>query len=734
MPAGLKLQSNPIALLFFSSVVLLSACSRDNPLSVPGKYIEEPKAYCIDNGPYSEYTLLDSIEVSNVISSMPENYPLGYDGVTLNLESSFLIDNSKITPIQISDYKAIPVVDDGVIVVGEEETVDTLVVLNKVIDSDVLAEMSDEEIASFAEYEPQVSNLSIIVSYQQGKEELTQTIDDEVSSITAGLAFTKNYVSTKVNATIKVPRSFKDCRNPLTAKEVESKDFKEDDRYKEISVTQEFNIEIERNNLSSFTENELTSLASLSENDKFGRVLAMNDEFLIIGSANEDSSGRGIFSAADFLDSYNHNEDMQDSGAVYVFEKGGINTWNFHSFIKASNSESGDQFGADVALNNENKLIISAPGEDSNSSGVYLSSYVEANNAKVNNMAASSGAVYVFEFNEVEGAWFETHYIKPQANQISDGNYNKGFGSQLAVYGNTILISAPLEDSDNGSFSDSTYPDSGAVYVYKYSTDHGGLAYVRPLKAFNPSKNDKFGSAIAISDKFIVVGAPFEDNDTITVYNGVNDLDAKTITRLNNNNRVDSGAVYVFDYSQSSDVISLNAFLKSSNSDSRDYFGGSVAISGSNLLVGSIGEDGSGKGLNRDKDKNDLTDSGAVYLFKHDQLGSSWAEKTYIKANDTQANASFGKFLAMERDNIFISAPLYNSENHINAGKTYYYTFEDGELVQDIAFQRVGMSDELRIGSELAIFGRNFAIGASGYINKETGTDQPFVGKVFTYE
>jgi hypothetical protein len=64
-------------------------------------------------------------------------------------------------------------------------------------------------------------------------------------------------------------------------------------------------------------------------------------------------------------------------------------TWSQKAYLKASNSEAGDAFGASVALSGDgNTLAIGATGEDSNATGV--------NGAQSNNGEPDSGAAYLY--------------------------------------------------------------------------------------------------------------------------------------------------------------------------------------------------------------------------------------------------------------------------------------------------------------------------------------------------
>jgi hypothetical protein len=730
MPAGLTFQLKIITTLSLVTL-LLSACSRDNPLSIPAEYIETPESFCLKGGPYADFTLLESIDITNTIDSVPISYPIEFNNSLIELNASFLRSHSDITPKIITDSVINP----------DDETENVLIVTQKVLKTEFDEYLTNEDdISSIIDYSPEVLSLSVSVDYPKDGSQVRDEINEDRLFVTSDLDYGKNTIVIKVAANVKVPRTFIDCETPLTAEEIDSTSFEEDDRYKFIIIIQSFPVDIIRNELKDFETSELTSIVSSSENDQFGRVLSIDDNFLVIGVPNEDTLAPGVVSSDKFTTNdpdelFIQNEDSVNSGAVYIFQKSDFNTWSFHSFIKSSNSESGDLFGSAVSLYGDT-LVISAPGEDSIASGINLSFENETENLKSNNLASSSGAVYLFEYDKTSNSWFEKYYIKPEANVISDGDYNKGFGSQLALYKNKLLISAPLEDSVDGVSNNSDYPDSGAVYTYTNALNN--WTYSGVLKALNPGTNDKFGSAISLDDNFIAVSSPFEDRgpdfDNIFITNKIPDIESEKLAIFENNAREDSGSVYIFNHSLESALFSLSTHIKPSNSDQFDFFGSSLEIRGGNLFVGAIGEDSSGKGLNRDMNRNDLTDSGAVYMFNYSEENNIWVEGAYIKANDSQAGASFGKYLVVDGDNLFISSPLFDSSTDINAGKAYFYNLSDSSIVQELLFQDIGTSSEMRFGSQMTIHGGNIVIGASGFIKNETGLSYTSVGTVFTYE
>ncbi|MCW9036977.1 MAG: FG-GAP repeat protein, partial [Altibacter sp.] len=89
-------------------------------------------------------------------------------------------------------------------------------------------------------------------------------------------------------------------------------------------------------------------------------------------------------------------------------------------------------------------------------------------------------------------------------------------------------------------------------------------------------------------------------------------------------------------------------YIKASNTDISDTFGGYVALSGDGLTlaVGAVGEDSNATGINGDESNNDAGNSGAVYVYV--KSGGVWAQQAYIKASNAEAIDIFGRSLALD--------------------------------------------------------------------------------------
>jgi hypothetical protein len=213
------------------------------------------------------------------------------------------------------------------------------------------------------------------------------------------------------------------------------------------------------------------------------------------------------------------NMDAQHSGAAFVYTRTGT-TWTRHAYIKASNTDELDFFGASVALSGDT-LVIGAVGEDSSATG--------ADGDQSDDSVSNAGAVYVFTRSGSE--WTQQAYLKASASG------SKTFGTTVSLATDWLAVGATSEDSDavgvNGDESSNDAANSGAVYLLRRSgSAWSQVAYV---KASNTGSADLFGAAVVITNDQLVVAAPFEDSDA----QGFDGTQAS-------NAALESGAFYIF--------------------------------------------------------------------------------------------------------------------------------------------------------------------------------------------
>ena len=219
--------------------------------------------------------------------------------------------------------------------------------------------------------------------------------------------------------------------------------------------------------------------------DLFGSSVALHGTTLVVGAPWEDSAATA--SDGDQLD-----DSAKDSGAAYVFERTATG-WRQTAYLKAANAEAGDEFGWSVAIHGST-IAIGARGESSAATGV--------DGAADDNAAGDSGAVYVFER---DGSGFrQSAYLK-----ASNTRADAAFGSTLALDGDTLAIGASTMQARAG------LSDSGAAYVFERNA--GSWRETAYLIASMPTKEAYYGEALAIHGDALLVGALGEAHSGFTL-------------------------------------------------------------------------------------------------------------------------------------------------------------------------------------------------------------------------
>ncbi|MBK8434277.1 MAG: FG-GAP repeat protein, partial [Chloroflexi bacterium] len=128
--------------------------------------------------------------------------------------------------------------------------------------------------------------------------------------------------------------------------------------------------------------------------DKFGRVVAISGDTIVVGAWEEGSNATGV-------NGDQTNNLAARAGAAYSFSRtGGV--WSQQAYLKASNTGANDFFGWAVAIDGDT-VVVGAWGEDSNATGV--------NDNQMDNSAPNAGAVYIFKGcrrSAQTGAWEDT--------------------------------------------------------------------------------------------------------------------------------------------------------------------------------------------------------------------------------------------------------------------------------------------------------------------------------------
>jgi len=248
----------------------------------------------------------------------------------------------------------------------------------------------------------------------------------------------------------------------------------------------------------------------------------------------------------------------------------------------------------------------------------------------------------------------------------TDADANDLFSASLAISGSTVVIGA-YQNDDDGS-------DSGSVYIFDCSN---GCVQTDKLTASDAAMNDRFGFSVAISGPVVAVGAYYDDDGGR-----------------------DSGSVYIFDCADLTACVQTDK-LVASDAEADDYFGYSVAVSGSIVVVGVYNYEG------------DASDLGGAYVFDCSDL-TACVQTDKLLASDTKASDLFGFSVAISGDMVIAGAFGDDDYGRFSGSA---YVFDCANLGACIETDKLTASDATAndyFGFSVAISGNVAVVGAYG--------------------
>jgi hypothetical protein len=249
------------------------------------------------------------------------------------------------------------------------------------------------------------------------------------------------------------------------------------------------------------------SASDLAQGDGLGRAVAIDGDTLVLGAPGADLPGQpdagalyvfvrsgatwtqqaklaasdgaqganlgtGVAIFGDTIVAGASNDDPgpgAGTGSAFVFVRSGT-AWTQQAKLGASDGGAGDNFGAGVGLHADT-CVVGAPLSDTPG-------------------GADAGSAYVFV--RVGTAWIQQAKLG-----APDGAANDGFGSSAAVWGDTVVVGAPLDDT--------SVADSGSAYVFTRGADvWSPQAQLVPPGAGGAGQ---FGCGVAVEGDRAAIGA-----------------------------------------------------------------------------------------------------------------------------------------------------------------------------------------------------------------------------------
>ncbi|NOX60253.1 MAG: DUF11 domain-containing protein [Planctomycetes bacterium] len=306
------------------------------------------------------------------------------------------------------------------------------------------------------------------------------------------------------------------------------------------------------------------------------------------------------------------------------------------------------------------------------------------------------GAVYIYK--ATGAVWTEHQKLTTTISSL----FGAGFGSDVAIEGDTAAIGAPGENSG-----------AGAVHVFQNSngiwTDRAALVTT------NGAPGDRFGFDVSLSGDTIAVGAEKAGANEIIIY----EFDGTTWTPQDSISiGLDNGPGFEF----ALDVDTLAVIVRPTFSNpgtltiyrrtngtwnteaviveatvaglpTPNSFAHSVAIGGDVIVVG-----------HRETIGDGIPSTASVF----ERSGSTWTQQTTLAANDGAENDAFGSSVDIDGSTIVVGARLRDN------GKGAVYLFDrDGSNWSQTG--RLTVSDGQfgdRLGESIAIDGATIVGGA----------------------
>jgi len=195
----------------------------------------------------------------------------------------------------------------------------------------------------------------------------------------------------------------------------------------------------------------LTDSAS-ERSDFFGQSVSMSNNYAIVGIPGDDTA----------------------QGSVNVYELFGEN-WVLAQKIIAANGDVLDNFGTSVCIS-DNRIIVGANGDDIGGSG-------------------SQGSANIYQYNG-------NRWVLMQKLTDIGGAAGDNFGKTVSISGNFAIVGAPNDDvganADQGSVSFFQYDGSNWILQQRIIDITGGAT-------------DHFGNSVSISVNRAIIGAYFDD-------------------------------------------------------------------------------------------------------------------------------------------------------------------------------------------------------------------------------
>jgi hypothetical protein len=240
------------------------------------------------------------------------------------------------------------------------------------------------------------------------------------------------------------------------------------------------------------------------------------------------------------------------------------------------------------------------------------------------------------------------------------------FGTSVAVFGDTAVVGAFLDDTAAGV-------EAGSAYVFVRSGTT--WTFQQKLLPSNGQAGDNFGQSVALIADTVVVGAPSHDGAA----------------------GPDTGAAYVF--VRSGTTWTEQQQLLPADAESGQGFGTSVSLSGETALVGSPLKTTAAGPV-----------AGAAYVYV--RSGAVWTQQQQLQAPDGAMLDQFGISVSLSGDTALLGA-FFDSAPAFAQGSAYVFVRSGSTWTFEQKLVAVDGADVDFFGISVALSGDTAAVGSA---------------------
>lgn len=272
--------------------------------------------------------------------------------------------------------------------------------------------------------------------------------------------------------------------------------------------------------------------------------------------------------------------------------------------------------------------------------------------------------------------WTGTGWSLEATLTAADGAAGDYFGYTVAVSGDTVIVTAVLDDVGGNA-------DEGSAYIFTRL----GTTWTQQDKvvASDGAGSDYFGIASSVSSDTVIIGAVLSDVG----------------------GNADQGAAYIF--KRTDTTWSQQAKLIAFDGLAQDFFGVSVSIDDDTVVIGAANDDVAAN-----------PDQGSAYVFL--RSGVTWTQQAKLTASDGAASDSFGISVSLAEDTVLVGAHFADIGVNPNQGAGYVFTRTGTTWTQQA---KLTASDGLandQFANSVAISGDTAVLGAFAYNTGRNGS------------